>query len=43
MTPADAESLTLPPASIQPPAMDAMMAAAAQHGIEIVGPPGIPT
>ena len=38
-----AESLTLPPASVQPPPMDAMMAAAAQHGIEIIGPPGIPT
>jgi quercetin dioxygenase-like cupin family protein len=38
-----AESLTLPPASVQPPAMDAMMAAAAEHGIEILGPPGIPT
>ena len=38
-----AQSLTLPPASLQPPAMDAMMAAAAEHGIEILGPPGIPT
>ena len=37
-----AESLTLPPASIEPPAMDAMMAAAAEYGIEILGPPGIP-
>jgi quercetin dioxygenase-like cupin family protein len=38
-----AESLTLPPASVQPPAMDAMIAAAAKHGIELLGPPGIPT
>ena len=38
-----AQSLTLPPASLQPPAMEAMMAAAAEHGIEILGPPGIPT
>jgi hypothetical protein len=38
-----AESLTLPPESVEPPAMDAMMAAAAEHGIEILGPPGIPT
>ena len=37
-----AESLTLPPASIEPPAMDAMMAAAAEYGLEILGPPGIP-
>ena len=37
-----AESLTLPPASIEPPAMDAMMAAAVEYGIEILGPPGIP-
>ena len=38
-----AQSLTVPPASLQPPAMDTMMAAAAEHGIEILGPPGIPT
>ena len=37
-----AESLTLPPASVEPPAMDAMMAAAAEYGLEILGPPGIP-
>ena len=37
-----AQALTLPPASLQPPAMDAMTAAAAEHGIEILGPPGIP-
>jgi hypothetical protein len=38
-----ADSLTLPPAAVEPPAMDAMMAAAAEHGIEILGPPGIPS
>ena len=37
-----AQSLTLPPASVEPPAMDAMMAAAAEYGLEILGPPGIP-
>jgi quercetin dioxygenase-like cupin family protein len=37
-----AQALTLPPASVQPPAMEAMMAAAGEHGIEILGPPGIP-
>jgi quercetin dioxygenase-like cupin family protein len=38
-----AHSLTLPPASVEPPAMDALMAAAAEHGLEILGPPGIPS
>jgi quercetin dioxygenase-like cupin family protein len=38
-----AQALTLPPASAQPPAPELMMATAAQHGIEILGPPGIPT
>jgi quercetin dioxygenase-like cupin family protein len=37
-----AQSLTLPPASVEPPAMDTMMAAAAEYGLEILGPPGIP-
>ena len=37
-----AQSLTLPPASVEPPAMEAMMAAAAEYGLEILGPPGIP-
>ena len=37
-----ARELTLPPASIQPPDPETMMAAAALHGIEILGPPGIP-
>jgi quercetin dioxygenase-like cupin family protein len=39
--PADAR--TLPPAGIVPPAPELMMAAAAKHGLDIVGPPGIPT
>jgi quercetin dioxygenase-like cupin family protein len=30
---------TLPPASVAPPAMEVMLAAAAEHGIEILGPP----
>lgn len=38
-----AETLTLPPPSLQPPAPDLMMATAAKYGIEILGPPGIPT
>jgi quercetin dioxygenase-like cupin family protein len=33
---------TLPPASLQPPAPELMMATAAEYGIDIVGPPGIP-
>ena len=37
-----AQSLTLPPASVEPPAMETMMAAAAEYGLEILGPPGIP-
>lgn len=37
-----AESLTLPPASVQPPDPARMMTVAADYGIEIVGPPGIP-
>ena len=37
-----AESVTLPPATLQPPEPEAMMAAAAKYGIEILGPPGIP-
>jgi quercetin dioxygenase-like cupin family protein len=37
-----AAALTLPPASVQPPAPERMMAAAAEYGIEILGPPGIP-
>ena len=37
-----AQALTLPPATIQPPAPERMIALAAEYGIEIVGPPGIP-
>jgi quercetin dioxygenase-like cupin family protein len=37
-----AQSLTLPPASAEPPALDAMMAAATTYELEILGPPGIP-
>ena len=36
------EPLTLPPADRAPPDMERMMALAAEHGIEILGPPGIP-
>jgi quercetin dioxygenase-like cupin family protein len=36
-------ALTLPPASSQPPAPELMMATAAEYGIEILGPPGIPS
>lgn len=37
-----AEALTLPPASVQPPSPERMTAVAAEYGIEILGPPGIP-
>jgi hypothetical protein len=37
-----ATALTLPPATVQAPAPERMMAAAAEYGIEILGPPGIP-
>jgi quercetin dioxygenase-like cupin family protein len=37
-----AQSATLPPASVVPPAPEAMVAAAAGYGLEILGPPGIP-
>jgi quercetin dioxygenase-like cupin family protein len=33
---------TLPPPSVESPAPEAMMAAAAEYGLEILGPPGIP-
>jgi len=33
---------TLPPDSAEPPAPEAMMAVAAEYGLEILGPPGIP-
>jgi quercetin dioxygenase-like cupin family protein len=37
-----APTLTLPPASDDPPPVEAMIAAAAEYGLEILGPPGIP-
>lgn len=36
-------TLTLPPATSQPPAPEVMVAMAAEYGIEILGPPGIPS
>ncbi len=37
-----AKTCTLPPATLEQPSPDRMMAAAAAHQIEILGPPGIP-
>ncbi len=37
-----AEAMTLPPASVEPPTHEHMTAVAAEYGIEILGPPGIP-
>jgi quercetin dioxygenase-like cupin family protein len=37
-----AQSPSVAPASVEPPAPDVLMAAAAEYGIEILGPPGIP-
>ncbi len=37
-----ARTLAIPPAMTAPPDMEAMAAAAADYGIEILGPPGIP-
>ncbi len=37
-----ARAPTLPPMSDDPPPVEAMVAAAAAYGIEILGPPGIP-
>ena len=37
-----AQTLTLPPSSVQPPSPERMTAVAAEYGIEILGPPGIP-
>jgi quercetin dioxygenase-like cupin family protein len=37
-----AQALTLAPASVQPPDPERMTAVAAEYGIEILGPPGIP-
>jgi hypothetical protein len=38
-----AQALTLPPATSRPPAPERMMALAAEYGIEILGPPGLPS
>ena len=38
-----AETLRLPPATSRPPDPERMMALAAEYGIEILGPPGIPS
>ena len=38
-----AQALTLPPASVEPPAPERMMGVAAEYGLEILGPPGIPS
>ncbi len=37
-----AQTLTLPPASVQPPSPEQLTATAAEYGMEILGPPGIP-
>lgn len=37
-----AGSLTIPPAATEPPDIASMVALAADYGIEIIGPPGIP-
>jgi quercetin dioxygenase-like cupin family protein len=37
-----AQTFTLPPVPAQPPDMARLMAVAAEYGIEILGPPGIP-
>jgi len=36
-------SLTIPPPATEPPDFARLAATAAEHGIEILGPPGIPT
>jgi quercetin dioxygenase-like cupin family protein len=38
-----AQTLTLPPASVQSPTPEELTAAAAEYGIGILGPPGIPS
>ena len=38
-----AQSLTLPPASVPPPDPEQLTTVAAEYGIEILGPPGIPS
>lgn len=37
-----AQRATLPPASVQPPSPEELTAKAAEYGMEILGPPGIP-
>jgi quercetin dioxygenase-like cupin family protein len=37
-----AEALTLAPASVEPPSPEELTAIAAEFGIEVLGPPGIP-
>lgn len=37
-----AQALTIPPPATEPPDLDALVAVAAEYGIEILGPPGIP-
>ncbi len=38
-----AEAMTIPPPAAPPSDLAPLVAAAAEHGIEILGPPGIPT
>jgi quercetin dioxygenase-like cupin family protein len=38
-----AQALTLPPATSQAPDMERLLAKAAEYGVDIIGPPGIPT
>jgi len=38
-----AQTLTLPPPSGRPPDLERLTALAAEYGIEILGPPGVPT
>ena len=38
-----AQQLVIPPPATEPPDMAPMMALAAEYGIKILGPPGIPT
>ena len=38
-----AQTLTLPPPPSAPPDVERLTAIAAEHGIEILGPPGIPS
>jgi len=38
-----APTLTIPPQPTEPPDLEALTALAAEHGIEILGPPGIPS